>query len=168
MITLPWERGMRFARGVAEALAPFCSRPPMIVGSLRRRRPEAHDVDLLVVSGEWQALRKRALERAHEICCGEEVFRLETTTGIQVDIYRAHERSQDLGGEVPSNYGTMAVCKTGSKEFNVWMAQRAQRFGLHWNPSKGLFRDGTWVAGETEEELFAALEVEFMPPEQRR
>ena len=57
---------------------------------------------------------------------------------------------------------------TGSKEHNILLRSRALKLGLTLN-EYGLFRidDETRVAGETEEEVYAALGLAWIPPELR-
>src|SRR5205085_6360441 len=57
---------------------------------------------------------------------------------------------------------------TGSKEHNVAIRQRAVRMGLKLN-EYGLFRaeDDSRVAGETEEGIYQALGLDWIPPELR-
>jgi len=55
---------------------------------------------------------------------------------------------------------------TGSKAHNVVLRERAVQQGYKLN-EYGLFRDGQRVAGATEEELFATLELDWIPAELR-
>src|ERR1019366_1549204 len=78
--------------------------------------------------------------------------------GLQVDV-RALEHS---------SFGAAMQYFTGSKEHNVALRQRAIRMGLKLN-EYGLFReaDEVRVAGETEEEVYGALGLDWIPPELR-
>jgi DNA polymerase (family 10) len=78
--------------------------------------------------------------------------------GLQVDV-RALEHA---------SFGAAMQYFTGSKEHNVALRQRAIRMGFKLS-EYGLFRaeDDTRVAGETEEEVYAALGLDWIPPELR-
>jgi DNA polymerase (family 10) len=67
-----------------------------------------------------------------------------------------------------SSYGAAMQYFTGSKEHNVALRSRALKMGLTLN-EYGLFRleDNSKVAGEAEEEVYAALGLAWIPPEMR-
>jgi DNA polymerase (family 10) len=78
--------------------------------------------------------------------------------GLQIDV-RALEHE---------SFGAAMQYFTGSKEHNVALRQRALRMGLTLN-EYGLVRmdDNTRVAGETEEGVYQALGLDWIPPELR-
>jgi DNA polymerase (family X) len=78
--------------------------------------------------------------------------------GLQVDV-RALEHA---------SFGAAMQYFTGSKEHNVALRQRAIRMGFKLS-EYGLFRaeDDTRVAGETEEGIYQALGLDWIPPELR-
>ena len=55
---------------------------------------------------------------------------------------------------------------TGSKEHNIVIRRRALDRGLKLN-EYGVFRDDTLVAGRTEEEVYRAVDLPWIPPELR-
>ena len=55
---------------------------------------------------------------------------------------------------------------TGSKEHNITMRKRAQKQDLELN-EYGLFSGEKSIAGETEEEIYQALGLAWIPPELR-
>ena len=131
-------------------------------GSLRRGKETAGDVDILVAG-------PRAVEaldtfvkspRVAEVLGkgeGKASARI-GVEGIQVDV-RA----------VPiESYGAAMQYFTGSKEHNVALRQRAMKMGLTLN-EYGLFRldNEQLVAGATEEDIYEALGLAFIPPEMR-
>jgi len=131
-------------------------------GSLRRGRETIGDLDLLVTGPKAEAALDRvaANPRVHEV-----LGRGPTKTsvklgreGLQVDV-RAIEHG---------NFGAAMQYFTGSKEHNVALRQRAIRMGLKLN-EYGLFKadDDVRVAGETEEGVYAALGLDWIPPELR-
>ena len=78
----------------------------------------------------------------------------------------------DLRVVEPASYGAALLYFTGSQQHNIRLRERGQRMGLTLN-EYGLFRigpdgqAGERVAGATEDEVYAALGLPFIPPELR-
>ena len=131
-------------------------------GSLRRGRETIGDLDILVTGPNAVA----ALERVANHPKVQEVLgRGANKTsvklgreGLQVDVRALDHQS----------FGAAMQYFTGSKEHNVALRQRAIRMGFKLS-EYGLFRadDDTRVAGETEEGIYAALGLSWIPPELR-
>lgn len=71
-----------------------------------------------------------------------------------------------------SNFGTRLLCRTGSKEFNVWLCQKAKERGMKWNPYRGLEVDGELdgemeLVGREEREILERLGVGWVEPKER-
>src|ERR1700722_11373812 len=137
-----------------EAIAP--------AGSLRRGRETIGDLDLLVTGPNAAAALDRvaANPRVHEVL-GRGPNKTSVKLGregLQVDV-RALEHA---------NFGAAMQYFTGSKEHNVALRQRAVRMGLKLS-EYGLFRadDDVRVAGETEEDVYRVLGLDWIPPELR-
>ncbi len=131
-------------------------------GSLRRGRETIGDLDLLVTGPNAAAALDRvaAHPRVHEIL-GRGPNKTSVKLGregLQVDV-RALEHA---------SFGAAMQYFTGSKEHNVALRQRAIRMGFKLS-EYGLFRaeDDTRVAGETEEEIYNLLGLDWIPPELR-
>jgi DNA polymerase (family 10) len=166
-MNLPLKRAEAYAEKIVDELAPFCSSIE-IAGSIRRKRPEVHDIDIVCIPRDVPGLKRRALLNAHELCCGEQVLRVETVVGIQVDIYFAHAEKPDLFRPIPSNWGTLMVCRTGSAQHNIMLCQQAAKLGMKWDPHHGVFdQNGEWIAGVSEKDVFGALRVGWLAPEKR-
>jgi DNA polymerase (family 10) len=76
--------------------------------------------------------------------------------GLQVDLRVVPEES----------YGAALAYFTGSKAHNIALRRRAQDRRLKLN-EYGVFRGSTRVAGETEESVYTALGLPWIPPEMR-
>ena len=131
-------------------------------GSLRRGKETIGDVDLLVTGANAAAVLERVATypRVNEVL-GRGVNKTSVKVGregLQIDV-RALEHE---------SFGAAMQYFTGSKEHNVALRQRALRMGLTLN-EYGLFRvdDNTRVAGETEEGVYQALGLDWIPPELR-
>ncbi len=131
-------------------------------GSLRRGRETIGDLDLIITGPEATAGLERVADypRVHEIL-GRGPNKTSVKLGregFQVDV-RALPREST---------GAALQYFTGSKEHNVAVRIRAVRQGLKLS-EYGLFRaeDESRVAGETEEEVYAALGLQWIAPEMR-
>jgi DNA polymerase (family X) len=140
--------------GGIEAITP--------AGSLRRGRETIGDLDLLVTGPDAAAALDRVAShpRVHEVL-GRGVNKTSVKLGregVQVDV-RALEHA---------SFGAAMQYFTGSKEHNVALRQRAIRMGFKLS-EYGLFRieDDARVAGETEEEIYRTLGLDWIPPELR-
>jgi DNA polymerase (family 10) len=130
-------------------------------GSFRRRRETVGDLDLIAVGGD--AARLAAAFAAHPevrevLAQGQAKASVVLASGLQVDL--RHVEAECLGAALQYF--------TGNKAHNVALRERALKRGLKLN-EYGLYRvdDGTRVAGATEEEVYAALELALVPPELR-
>ncbi len=135
-------------------------------GSLRRGRDTIGDLDLLV-TGPACAPEKTgpAVEYVAAypgvtdiIAKGENKVSFHADQGMQVDVRLLPEAS----------YGAALQYFTGSKAHNVTLRQRALKMGYtlsEWALAR--LDNGATVAAKTEEEIYAALGVDWMPPEMR-
>jgi DNA polymerase (family 10) len=131
-------------------------------GSLRRGRETVGDLDLLVTGPDAAAALERMAThpRVHEVLSrGVNKTSVKLgRDGLQVDV-RALPRE---------SFGAAMQYFTGSKEHNVAVRQRAVRMGFKLS-EYGLYRveDDSVVAGETEEGVYQALGLSWVPPEMR-
>ena len=97
------------------------------------------------------------------------IFRRQFPSGqtIQLDLFFASQTTRDLLDMQPGNFGTLQLCRTGSKEHNIYLVEHAKRLGLRWAPYDGVFEKGVCIASETEAAVFQALHLDFIPPERR-
>jgi DNA polymerase (family X) len=156
-----------FARSVADELMEYLSATPGVekvtaAGSLRRGRETVGDLDLLVTGPDPSPALDRFVQfpRVHEVL-GRGPNKASAKVGlegIQVDVRALPAES----------FGAAMQYFTGSKDHNVALRQRALRMGLTLS-EYGLFRIDTTerVASATEEEIYAALELDWIPPELR-
>jgi DNA polymerase (family 10) len=163
-------RGTRLPLGVAWALADEIAEalresPAVIAaepaGSIRRRRETVGDIDILVSSKDPAAVERaiKAMDRYKEmIGAGETKISFLTKDAFQIDV-RVVE---------PGTWGAALQHFTGSKAHNIKLRTRALERGLRIN-EYGLFRleDGKRIAGAHEAEIYAALDLDWMPPELR-
>lgn len=135
-----------------------------IVGSVRRKKPYCHDIDIVGIATPKKfekAIRNIKREfRVEFKVQGPKVTKLYISTEhgkIQIDLYNSN----------PENYGLTKIIRTGSAEHNIWLSTFAISKGYKIKYSKGLLKDGVVVAGETEESVFSMLGLKTAKPEER-
>lgn len=156
----PLVDGWRIAEELRAALA---ARAPVdrveAAGSLRRCRESVGDLDLLVTSRD----PARVLAAFGTLPAVRSV-KLSGTTKETVEL---HDGLQvDLRVVAPDAFGAALQYFTGSKDHNVHLRTLARDAGLKVN-EYGVFRDEEKVAGATEEGVYAALRLPWIPPEMR-
>jgi len=143
----------------------------LVVGSIRRGKAEVGDIDIVVEkdSLQWDAMRwVFDIAPVIEVDKGGAEMLACTYKGQHVDLYRAHPAT----ATAPSNWGSLVICRTGSKNFNIWLAGTAKKMGRRWQPHEGIYRlfpDGSerLIASATEEDVFAAVGWSYVKPEER-
>ncbi len=128
-------------------------------GSYRRRRETIGDLDILVTSSNAAKVMDRFVaygDVAEVISKGETRATVKLRGGLQVDL-RAVE---------PDAYGAALIYFTGSKAHNIELRTIAQERSYKLN-EYGLFKGTRRVAGKTEEEVYAKLGLDWIPPELR-
>ena len=132
----------------------------MPVGSLRRGCETCGDIDILAAGGDASLM-----DHLVEFPRVERVLaRGETKTSVRISGgYQA-----DLRLVAADSRGAAMQYFTGSKAHNVALRDRAVQHGFKLN-EYGLFRiaDDARVAGDTEEGIYEALEMTWVPPELR-
>jgi DNA polymerase (family X) len=150
----------------AEAFSAWLRQCPQVVqlefaGSFRRRRETIGDLDILVTGPASAPIMERfiAFPGTTEVLAqGETKSSIRLQSGLQVDL-RVLEAD---------HYGAALQYFTGSQAHNIALRDRAKRRGLKVN-EYGVFRldSGEYLAGRSEEELYRALGLAFIPPELR-
>ncbi len=134
-----------------------------LAGSYRRCKETIGDLDILIVSQEPDAVMDRFAaypSLRDTIVRGGTKMSIRLQSGLQVDLRLVPEES----------FGAALQYFTGSKEHNVELRGRAKSRGLKIN-EWGVYRiDGeeeTYIAGQTEEDVYQTLELPWIPPELR-
>ncbi|HKW63064.1 MAG TPA: DNA polymerase/3'-5' exonuclease PolX [Candidatus Acidoferrum sp.] len=137
-------------------------------GSLRRGKETVGDLDLLVTLADGFTSQKHVDALAEHIlkfpdidqklAHGENKVSFTLSNGLQVDV-RLLEKE---------NFGAALMYFTGSKEHNVALRGRANDMGLTLNEyALATLKGEKPVAGRTEEEIYAKLKLDYIPPELR-
>ncbi len=136
-------------------------------GSLRRGRDTVGDLDILMTGKACttEAGRQEAIAYVAKypplmdvIASGDNKISFHVRNGMQVDIRLLP----------PESFGAAMQYFTGSKAHNVSLRQRALKMGYTLNEySLSTLEGEKPVAGKTEEEIYAKLNLDYIPPEMR-
>ena len=136
--------------GVREAAA---------AGSFRRCRETVGDIDILVTAEEGSPVMERftAFEDARQVLArGETKSSLVLRSGLQADLRRV----------APESFGAALQYFTGSQAHNIAIRGLGRQRGLKIN-EYGVFDGDNRVAGDSEESVYRALGLPWIPPELR-
>jgi DNA polymerase (family 10) len=148
----------------ADALAAHLRQVPgvdqvAVAGSFRRARETVGDVDILVTAQAGSRVMDRFTgydEVTEVLSAGPTRASVLLRCGLQVDLRVVEAAS----------YGAALCYFTGSKAHNIVIRRLGQEMGLKIN-EYGVFRGSTRIAGETEESVYAAVGLPWIPPELR-
>jgi DNA polymerase (family X) len=132
-----------------------------LAGGVRRQADSVKDLDIVAASDDPPALAAALaeldlVERASS--SGENAARARTHSGVPIDL-RVVE---------PAQFGNLLQHFTGSQRHNMRLREMAVRRGLHVS-EYGILDDATGdtLRCATEEEVYAALRLPWIPPELR-
>jgi DNA polymerase (family 10) len=160
------------AEKVASSLSEHLAEIPGIdkvtpAGSLRRGRDTVGDLDILVTGPACceDESRNKIAERLIRfpglmeiIAQGENKISFRQRNGMQVDVRMLP----------PESFGAAMQYFTGSKAHNVALRQRALKMGFTLSEySLADLKTEKPVAGKSEEEIYAKLKLDYIPPELR-
>ncbi len=173
-VRLPLARAEKLAFQIQAVLIPFCAPDKCVIaGSIRRRLETCGDIDIVCEPRDWggeshQALRARIKARTTLIADGVQNLIVSLSDGTQLDIFFTRPRHRELFDDRPGNFGSLLLCRTGSVAHNIKLVERAKQLNLRWQPYEGVYRSHELIASETEAVIFTALNLPFIPPEERR
>ncbi|MFZ0360498.1 MAG: DNA polymerase/3'-5' exonuclease PolX [Terriglobales bacterium] len=160
------------AEGLADKLVEYLLAVPGVekvtpAGSLRRGRETVGDLDILVTGKGCIEAESRQKITEHLlsfpglmdiIAQGDNKVSFRHRNGMQVDVRLLP----------PESFGAAMQYFTGSKAHNVALRQRALKMGFTLNEySLSRVEDEKPVARKTEEEIYAKLKLDYIPPELR-
>jgi DNA polymerase (family 10) len=148
----------------AETLCAFLQAVPgvqqvVVAGSFRRMRETVGDLDILITASPDSPVMQRftAYDEVAEIfSAGETRASILLKCGMQVDLRVVAKQS----------YGAALHYFTGSKSHNIAIRRIAQLLGLKVN-EYGVFRGEQRIAGDSEESVYRAVGLPYIPPELR-
>jgi DNA polymerase/3'-5' exonuclease PolX len=127
----------------------------IICGSIRRKKPKVHDIDIVVV---WQPETEQYCLEKFGIQKNKKPKRQGIVDEINVEIYPSTG---------PENWITNICTWTGSKEENIRLRSKAKKMGFTFSQNGFLNKEGKIVVFQTEDELYEYLGEPYVQPENR-
>ncbi|MFP4332211.1 MAG: DNA polymerase/3'-5' exonuclease PolX [Campylobacterales bacterium] len=130
-----------------------------VAGSFRRCKETVGDIDILVATDAPKRVGKYFLkyEDIEDVIKeGKKRLGVILKDGLQVDLRIVP----------PDSYGAALLYFTGSKPHNIALRDIAIQKGYKLN-EYGLFKNDKKIASKKEEDIYKALELDFIPPELR-
>lgn len=149
---------------IARSLVTYLNKSPEVnkvevAGSYRRRKETVGDLDILITCNHPKKVIDYfvAYEDVNEILSrGITRSTVVLRTGLHVDLRVLKDES----------FGSGLYYFTGSKAHNIEVRKIARHNGLKIN-EYGVFKGTRKIAGKTEEEVFKAIHLDYIPPELR-
>jgi len=156
----PYAEVATLATWLASAILPGCQKVK-IMGSLRRQRPMVKDIDIVFVPGAFSVQQTVNLFRSfgRPVHHGESMGAIVTPSGIHAQLWPVEDEAV---------WGAAQLHFTGPRDYNISLRIRANRRG--WKLSQhGLVErvNERLIAGRSEEEVLAALELPWLEPSLR-
>ncbi len=132
-----------------------------LAGSYRRGKETVGDIDILVQSDDAETVMQHLADFSR---LDSVILRGDNKMSIRIE----GQWQIDLRVLPSESFGAALQYFTGSKEHNVELRRRANKLGLKIN-EYGVFRidDESYVAGSTEEDVYQAVQLPWIPPELR-
>ena len=154
---IPLKLADEVAAEVVAVMLPVVERV-QVAGSLRRRRPEVKDVDLVCEPRSMEDLEATLTAAGAADVHVAPVTVTFRWRDVQVEVYLADAAS----------YAMTLLWRTGSRQHNIKLAEAAKKMGLSIR-KEGVVDAVTEerLAWRSEQEIFAALKVPYCKPEER-
>lgn len=158
----PWAEADKVAQIVLPIIGKHLARPT-VCGSYRRNKPTVKDIDVVCVGPKDAESKFDAILNELGVTQATIIKKGPAQTsfwygGFQIDIWCVPNES----------YGSAILFATGSADFNIQMRGWLKGQGMKINRYGLYTREGNeWLAGETEEQIFEALNLTFVPPAAR-
>ncbi|MBN1268279.1 MAG: DNA polymerase/3'-5' exonuclease PolX [Kiritimatiellae bacterium] len=130
-----------------------------VAGSYRRAKETVGDLDILCMADAGDPVMERfvAYDEVQDVLArGETKSSVILRSGIQVDLRVVEEKS----------FGAALHYFTGSKAHNIAIRKLGQQKGLKVN-EYGVFEGEKYLVGKTEDEVYAKVDLPWIPPELR-
>jgi DNA polymerase (family 10) len=156
----------------AKKLTDYLSKLPgfdrvTFAGSLRRGRETVGDLDILVTGVACCSAEERE-EAVKYIAQYPPLMSIIAQGDNKISFRLRNDMQVDVRLLPPESFGAAMQYFTGSKSHNVALRQRALKMGYTLNEySLADLKTGEPLAGKTEEELYAKLNLDYIPPELR-
>lgn len=188
-VRFPFAEALAVAKVLAAELKPLCSRL-LICGSLRRRRPDVGDIELVYIPrteerpgppdlfGFRKEMRVNLVDERLDSLLTTSVLsrRLNiqdhATWGarIKLAVHVASGIPVDLFASTEAGWWSYVVCRTGPKTSNIRICNAALAKGWTWHPFEGHFTDSFQcnVPITCEKDAFYLVGLPYDEPKERR
>lgn len=129
-------------------------------GSLRRMRATVGDIDLLAAAHDSAAVMQAFVNHP-------EVIHVSGQGETKASVEFSHHLLAQLWVHPPERFGTALQYATGSKDHNVRLRELALKKGLSLSDQAFVKTDGSEILCASEGEVYATLELPWIPPELR-
>jgi DNA polymerase (family 10) len=126
-----------------------------IVGSIRRQNPNPVDIDIVIIPKDKTKIFE-TLSKLGKLKEGGDKKIYFNVNGSDVEIYFAE----------PEYWGAMLLAYSSKRGSGIGLRLVAKRQGFHLS-QYGLFKNGKFIAGKTEKEIYEALGRPYKKPELR-
>lgn len=131
-----------------------------IVGSYRRGKSDFKDIDILVETDSSE------FKKIEDILQQDPEYK-RTMAGPDIIRGTYHGYDFDVSRVEPGEWGSYLLYRTGSAEFNIklrgWLKSKGMKLNEH-----GIYdKEGNLLANKTEEDMFKAMGLPYIPPEER-
>jgi DNA polymerase/3'-5' exonuclease PolX len=192
----PRYEALAIADELVAMLLPFCDRIA-IAGSLRRRKPDVGDIEILYIPtvenrselltrpsdlfADSDPIKTRDItvnlvdEKLDELVAADVLERRKNALGREVygekNKLMRHIPSGipvDLFAATAENWFSLLVCRTGSAESNTRICMAAQSMVFKWKPYEGIVDElGNLHSITSERELFLLVGLPYLEPWER-
>ena len=161
-------KASKIALQLVDQLGPYCDRIA-VAGSIRRQKPEVKDIDIVAIPNEDRLMEGGFFDQRSLVpTLADPSATAIGLNGPRIASFRYAGAPVDIYWATPETWATLLLIRTGSKEHNIRLCGLARRRGFHLHASgDGLFRNGTRIAWESEQDLFRALDIPYVAPERR-
>jgi DNA polymerase (family X) len=137
-------------------------------GSLRRGKETVGDIDVLLTLADGFTSQKHIDDIAGHILKFPRIDQVLAHGGNKVSFTLDHGMQVDVRLLEKDSFGAALLYFTGSREHNVTLRGRANDMGYTLNEyALATLKGERRVCGRTEEEIYAKLKLDFIPPEIR-
>jgi len=145
---------LKLARELVKELRPYCKKI-QIAGSIRRKEENPVDIDIVLIPKDKDKLEEFMKKKGRFVQGGEHesTFRV---NGVKVELYYT----------VPKEFGATLLAYSSKTGSSIGLRVVAKKKGFKLS-QHGLFKDGKYVAGKTEKEIYKALGRPWKAPEDR-
>ncbi len=145
---------LKLSTKISNNLKPFCKKI-IVAGSIRRRVKAPGDIDIVLIPKDRKKIFDLMNKKGKFLQGGQkrDTFRID---GVKVELYFT----------TPESWGATLFAYSSESGAAIGLRMVAKRKGLHLN-QYGLFKNGKYLAGKTEQDIYKALGRPYKKPENR-